>query len=191
MGGAKEAEDLVFGLFGQLGIELRGSPDFLSLKTDSFGIDDARKLNDWALRKAFGAKKVALISPERLTPEAQNALLKTLEEPGEGTHFFINVREASTILPTLRSRLMVESLEQDEMSGEAKKFLKMSLKERLNYAKKFAEKELNLSHFLDELLLAMRELNHTKLPEVYKMREVSDQRGSASRLVLEHLALLI
>lgn len=40
----------------------------------------------------------------RLKPEACNALLKTLEEPGENVLFFLTANKESDVLPTIRSR---------------------------------------------------------------------------------------
>ncbi len=175
--------------FRERGVELVGSPDYFTFKQELFGIDDARKINDLAARKAFGEKKVLLISPERITPEAQNALLKTFEEPVEGTHFFLNLRDESVVIPTLRSRVEVVRLSGQEVEKEAGKFLAGSLKDRLNFAKKFAEAEKNLSSFLDDLLKLVGNLEQKK--EIFKVRLVSDQRGASSRLVLEHLALVL
>lgn len=39
-----------------------------------------------------------------LTPAAQNALLKSLEEPGEDTTFYLTCDRSLTLLPTIRSR---------------------------------------------------------------------------------------
>lgn len=43
----------------------------------------------------------------RMKLEAMNALLKTLEEPGPGTVFFLTVNREEDILPTIRSRCQV------------------------------------------------------------------------------------
>ena len=41
---------------------------------------------------------------EELSQSAANALLKTLEEPGDGTHFILLSSQPDTLLPTIRSR---------------------------------------------------------------------------------------
>lgn len=52
-----------------------------------------------------GGKRVALIEPaEYLNHNAANALLKTLEEPGEDMHIILVSHQPSRLLPTLRSR---------------------------------------------------------------------------------------
>lgn len=56
--------------------------------------------------KSFeGARRVVLlIEPERMNPATANALLKTLEEPGPGTHFALVTSAAHRLLPTIISR---------------------------------------------------------------------------------------
>lgn len=61
-----------------------------------------------ALLPMEGRFRVAIIeSAHRLNPDAQNALLKTLEEPPEATCLILAVDDESVILPTLRSRCAV------------------------------------------------------------------------------------
>lgn len=164
---------------------LSGSPDYFVHKDSVFGIDNARTLSEISFRKAFTGKKFFLIAPEKLTLEAQNALLKTFEDPAPDTHFFLVVRSVESILPTLKSRCQVLELSRSEEVKEAEKFMKLSLKERLAFVKKFVDAEKNVSVFLDELLLL------TRSKPVYKLRLVSDARGVSPRLILEHLALVL
>jgi DNA polymerase-3 subunit delta' len=52
-----------------------------------------------------GRRRVVIIDPvEAMGPSAANALLKTLEEPPEGTGFILIATQASTLLPTIVSR---------------------------------------------------------------------------------------
>lgn len=151
-------------------------------------------MNEQAITKAFVKKKVFLIAPEKITIEAQNALLKTFEEPIADTHFFLVVRDEHVVIPTLRSRLHLVRLEAEAGElKEAQKFLKLSVKDRLAFVKRFVDKELNLSAFLDELLLELRGRDDSlsALEQVYKMRLVSDDRGTSPRMILEHLSLVL
>lgn len=55
-----------------------------------------------------GGRRVVLIeNAERMTPQAQNCLLKTLEEAAEGTYFLLTTDVESALLPTIRSRCRV------------------------------------------------------------------------------------
>lgn len=70
------------------------------------GVDHARDLKRWmSLRSARDRTKVALLlDAEMLTVAAQNALLKTLEEPPSGSMLILVSNNADALLPTVRSR---------------------------------------------------------------------------------------
>ena len=58
-----------------------------------------------ALRPVRGPRKVAIVDDaERMTADAQNALLKTLEEPPGRTTLVLVATNAAVLLPTIRSR---------------------------------------------------------------------------------------
>jgi DNA polymerase-3 subunit delta' len=78
-----------------------------SPETQDISIDQVRTLV--LARAAFapheGRAKVFIIRrAEELSTSAANALLKTLEEPGRGTHFVLLSSAPDTLLPTIRSR---------------------------------------------------------------------------------------
>lgn len=52
-------------------------------------------------------RKIIIIAFDRIMDAAQQALLKTIEEPTEGTHFFFISRSSNALLPTVRSRLFL------------------------------------------------------------------------------------
>jgi DNA polymerase-3 subunit delta' len=57
------------------------------------------------LRPVEGKKKILLVEDaHRMTPEAQNALLKTLEEPPGSAHIVLTTSRLRSILPTVISR---------------------------------------------------------------------------------------
>ncbi|WP_419192420.1 hypothetical protein [Engelhardtia mirabilis] len=59
------------------------------------------------LRPAEGANRVVLVrEAERLNLPAQNALLKTLEEPSAGTFLLLEASRPDSLLPTIRSRVL-------------------------------------------------------------------------------------
>lgn len=68
-------------------------------------IASIRELIEWTGRAAqFGGRKVALLQrAHRMNEAAQNALLRTLEEPPEGVVFLL-AGDESALLPTVRSR---------------------------------------------------------------------------------------
>ena len=72
-------------------------------------IDTLREMIDALSRHSLeGGKRVILIeNAERMTQQAQNCLLKTLEEAEEGTYFLLTCDKESALLPTIRSRCRV------------------------------------------------------------------------------------
>ena len=75
----------------------------------SIGVDVVRDVIAEVSVKSFEAATKALIFPEahRMTPAAQNCLLKTLEEPPQDTVFFLITDQPGTLLPTIVSRCRV------------------------------------------------------------------------------------
>lgn len=69
-------------------------------------IDQIRRVcGSLALRPARGTRKVGIVDQaERLTAEAQNALLKTLEEPRGSATLVLVTSNLDALLPTIRSR---------------------------------------------------------------------------------------
>jgi DNA polymerase-3 subunit delta' len=69
-------------------------------------IDGIRRLKEELSLKAFSdLPRAALVCPaDRMTLQAANALLKTLEEPPPGTHFVLVAHRLSQLPPTIVSR---------------------------------------------------------------------------------------
>ncbi|MBI2673716.1 MAG: hypothetical protein HYX23_00325 [Candidatus Zambryskibacteria bacterium] len=195
IGTPEEAESYLRSFCHSLNIRLSNNPDFFVFRTETFGIDEARELKLLSSRKTITLGKIFLIAPERLTLEAQNALLKTFEDPIPNTRFFLSVREEGLVAPTLRSRMQVFRVPKSPISDstDAETFLTSSLTNRLIFAKEFADEEKNLSVFLDLLLLLLRKKSEMcKFAEkVYAIRRLIGDSNMASRLILEHLSLVL
>lgn len=86
------------------------NPDIIYIEKPNdkktIGVEPIRVLNDdVAIRPFYSQKKVYIINEgDILTPEAQNAFLKTLEEPPEYAVFIIIVENSSALLQTVLSR---------------------------------------------------------------------------------------
>lgn len=90
-------------------------PDFLAVEPEAEGkvikVDQIRQLAEFAHRTAsVGFHRVILVSPaEAMNPNAANAFLKTLEEPGVGVVILLVVHQPGSTLPTIRSRCRILS----------------------------------------------------------------------------------
>lgn len=78
----------------------------------SFGVDDVREIIDEVNKKPFeGDKKVIIIHQgNKLTIQAQNALLKTIEEPPTEVYIIILCENLELILDTIKSRCEIYKL---------------------------------------------------------------------------------
>lgn len=107
IGGEAVHEELLAALKKEHKISVAGNPDFFDRKYQNFTIDDAREVKSFAETKPVDAsgKKIFILTMNGITVEAQNALLKLLEEPNEHSHFFLIIPSAHLLLPTVKSRL--------------------------------------------------------------------------------------
>jgi DNA polymerase-3 subunit delta' len=83
-------------------------PNFLRISPENQNIliDDIRRLQEELSLKAFSDRpRAVVIAPaDRMTIQAANALLKTLEEPPPGTHLLLVAHRISRLPPTIVSR---------------------------------------------------------------------------------------
>lgn len=77
-----------------------------ALDSSSILVEEARRfVEEAAYRPTVGERKVMMIyQADRMGPEAQNTLLKTLEEPGSGVKIVLVTDRPLELLPTIRSR---------------------------------------------------------------------------------------
>lgn len=116
-----------------------GNPDVYAECFEKFGIGDARTLERRAVLRSTSGRALFVISVSSITSEAQQALLKLLEEPQKGSMFVFLLPHGAAI-PTLRSRMMEYPAELTKdgpllykgpsFVGTAKKFLAASYKAR-------------------------------------------------------------
>lgn len=93
---------------------LKKYPYYLSANSDltsSITIEDIRVINDFLMLKVpkqtFISRVVVINRADRMTLEAQNALLKNLEEPPIDTLFILTAETKTALLPTIISRLHI------------------------------------------------------------------------------------
>lgn len=92
------------------------NPDVIYVKptkTKALGVDDIREqVNKEIITKPYKYKyKIFIIeNAETMTPSAQNALLKTLEEPSHYGVFLLTTQNVNLLLPTVLSRCFTMKL---------------------------------------------------------------------------------
>ena len=205
-GGTKDTcVSIIDFLAENLGMARAGNPDLWSASFESFGIDDARDLSERASRAPFGERKVFIVQMQFITVQAQNALLKVLEEPTDNTHFFILMPNADILLPTVLSRLMrirEESTFRPAVDQRIHLFLAQDTSKRMAFLKNAPEiKDKGAAVvFINALERALytKSVQAASLVECAQgFEEIALCRGyiydsSASvKMLLEHLALLL
>ena len=78
----------------------------------SMGVDEVREIIEEVSKRPYeGDKKVIIIHEgSKLTIQAQNALLKTIEEPPQGVYIILLAESLETLLETIKSRCQVYKL---------------------------------------------------------------------------------
>ena len=171
-------------------------PDLLSFSNDAkLGIAEARKIRDFFSIKPYSGKGrgVVLENASALTPDAQNALLKTIEELPASALLILCAKSDAGFLPTVLSRceiLRVKSQElrvKNEYQQDIERLLQSNTSERFEYIEKLKERE--------EFFKALVKYFHKNLPdnpefvkELLIMEELANQNVNI-RAILEYLML--
>ena len=162
---------------------------------ERMGIDDVRALTyEAGLMPLVAEYRVFVIAYAQMTPEAQNALLKLLEEPPKTAQFYVCIASESLLLPTLRSRLMLIATEEADTAVNTV----------------FAE--LHAARPADRLSMVVARLNNDDftwvdacmdgfetyahanknvglLKDVINARRYLETSGASKKMILEHLVL--
>lgn len=139
---------------------------FVDGENQKIKVEEVKKLVDNSFVKGFESdiKFNVITFAENMTIEAQNKLLKTLEEPTQNVHFLIGVTNQFSLLPTIRSRCkVIESFSLDkniiarqlEEIGHSKSTsieAAESSMGNLSYAKMLAEEKSDPVDFVVEIM---------------------------------------
>jgi DNA polymerase III delta prime subunit len=128
----------------------------------TIGIDLVRDFErELALTPRNSPAKVGVLTDmDRLTPEAQNALLKTLEEPPPHTYIIGTTNNPEALLPTVRSRMSVVRLMDIARKSDTSillKLLRESPGQRITTIDPFVATREDAKQFVTSLLGAARE----------------------------------
>ena len=186
---------------------LPNHPDLLYFPYDSkLGIAEARKIKGYFSLKPYSAKgrAVVLENASELTVEAQNALLKTLEEPPSEAIFILGASSDAKFLPTILSRCEIIKLEsknsntliyQSDYAQDLDKLMNFSIEERFEYIEKLKDRQEFLKamvfYFHKDLALHLEGVG-TKdfLKELLQAEEWANQNVNI-RAILEYLMLVM
>jgi len=170
----------------------------ISADKKSIGIDQIKSLRlQFALKNTVNETRLVFINDSQLlTHEAQNALLKTLEEPPKGTVFILHTTSSDELLPTVRSRSALIKATKPNIKliadyFQSRGFKTDEIKSALAISDgwpELAESILNndSTSFMDELAYAKELLQY---PLTKKLREVDTITKDKNRIPLLLFAL--
>lgn len=112
------------------------SPDifFISPAKQSISIEEIRSLKKHIFQKPVHLPSKIIIFKEahKLTTEAQNALLKILEEPPANVIIILEAQNKENLLPTVRSRLVLIDAKREYETSQTDLYLTQTLSELLS-----------------------------------------------------------
>lgn len=167
---------------------------------ERFGIDDARELVRQAYGRPVNSDELALVvRTELITLEAQNALLKILEEPPLSTKLVFVVPVDLMILDTLSSRFNQKKVDTEIQTTEAKEvfkvFLNADYKTRLSEIESaIKKKDVMWQRLIKQGLIGYMSKNKDTVTSIvgleYAVRTLLT-RGASNKMLLEHIALIL
>lgn len=170
---------------------------------ENMGIDDARQIKQLASQKNDQAR-LMVVTADSITHQAQNALLKTFEEPGENNHFMLVIPNVDTLLPTLQSRLQVIENSSNTSAGaiDAQDFLDKNVQERMKWIDgMFGKKGTGMTK--SDAIQMMNNLERVihvdinrpdrsdHLQLLLQSKKYLNQNGASIKMILENVALVV
>lgn len=182
-----------------LRIFANGNPDYTIIECERFTIADARSLKERSSQSSLGDVQVFIIAADLILHEAQNALLKLLEEPSPQTLFYFILPTTRQLLPTVQSRLFFAGTITSKISNDvpAQTFVLGSIRERLALVEPIIKKKdrEEARRFLYAVEATLRadgvKKNKRKLFEVAHAQQYLTDRSSSLKMLLEHVAVVL
>jgi len=194
----------------ELDLNTQGNPDFVYQVYDKFLILDAHALRKMQMNKPInGDKKIFVLSFNFITREAQNTLLKVLEEPTKGTHIFLVTPSKRLFLETVLSRVILipsSELQADSELSNAEEFLKADIKNRMSTVSKIVKnikdekiskvEAINLVKNLKKIIHkeAISKKDYQKLHTLENISKIEDylhDNSASVKMLLEHVAVSV
>ena len=202
--GGSDAVPRLFAFLEKEGINTTANPDIYVREYSHFGIDEARELRGRASSRAIaGDRRIFIVVCPGLNSEAQNALLKTFEEPSADAIFFFIVPSPDMLLPTLRSRTQRISLPGAVSQGQvdADEFIAAAPAKRIEMLKPLLDRDENDERDIGAVIGFLASLESAaggSLPKggeglkaIYRARKYITDKGALLKPLLEQVALLV
>lgn len=193
-------KDELFGFFENvLNVSLHGNEFFYFKQYDKFLVKDAEQILEMHLRKTPRSTiQLIVLNFNFINIEAQNKMLKMLEEPRPRTYFFIIAPNKNIFLDTIISRVnFIEAIKSEIRNQKSENFLKMNIGERVKFiselVKNIKDEKVNKQSAIDLLSGIEEELESQKnfvgLKSVVEAKKYINLSGASVKILLETVAL--
>ncbi len=167
-------------------------------------IDDVRTITAHTRNKSSQHQQyIFLVSFSQAPIEAQNALLKSIEEPIDGVYFIFIIPESSLLLPTILSRVQLheisEAFNETSIRISVTDFLDAPLEDKLKNIEKVTKDKkdpftrMELMVFLKTLEQEIENRGVKDyvdfLPHLYAGKKYAQLSGCSIKMILEFLAV--
>lgn len=178
-----------------------GHPDLLLIEEEEkIGVEDTKKVREFLSMKPYQSRGrgVLILNAQNLTIDAQNSLLKTLEEPPIHSLIVLLSDSEHSLLPTIISRCRLIRVDGEGNADIDEKNLKiLGSLEGMDIAKRFEiiEKIEDKESFLRQLIIFYRkQLKEREKIDIEFLKELLEaEKWSKSnvniRAILEYLML--
>jgi DNA polymerase-3 subunit delta' len=181
------------------------NPDYVELETEgtSIGVETIRDLqSNIAIRPLYSDNKVYLIpDADRMTTQAQNSLLKTLEEPPGHSVLILTTSNPDALIDTIRSRTLRYDFKKNT-TKQVYQYLKTNYTEKLegiSFIASYADgiigtaKELaesgELMNLREDIVNIILKLSRPKLIEVFELFKFFEENKSQIDIVFDIMTL--
>jgi DNA polymerase III delta prime subunit len=205
------AEDLQNFLCNEFGVDPNDKSLYFHYDFNQFQVDDSRALTMQAqIKTPEGKKMIFLIFANSINHQAQNALLKMLEEPSARTYFFIVIPKVDNLLPTFLSRAVVVRRNYADLNNQkisnAKEVKEMTIADRLKFVEKLVKDikdekvdRIEARAFVQNLISDFRtELEKKpnieltkKIETLIEIEDYLGDSGASIKILLERAVLLL
>lgn len=162
----------------------------LNTEDESIKIKTIRELKEKLAYASYNPQEtqfVILLSAEKATHSAQNALLKTIEEPPENTQILLVTQSPTSLLPTINSRCQLISVQNTEMRINQKDseldsalqiLLSSNLAQKIEFAENYKDRDTAIA-FCNKIVIYI----HSKLKTETNQSKKSKLRALAQKLI--------
>jgi hypothetical protein len=196
----EEGVSVVKGALAKASAPVSGQ-DAVILSKTTISIDDVRDLHTFHDETSVSDQKTIICAGSFITTQAQNALLKMIEDTKEGERIFLVVGHETELLPTIISRVQTHVIQGSLEKDQVKKFVTQHPHERLTFFEQGIlateesdeKRELLLSFLrdLEEYLHGEGGVQTYKeiLTAIPALRQMLQSPGAPVKMIAEYVAL--